>query len=121
MTSFFADTSAWYDLIDGRSPHHERVAVAAVDEVTAREATKKIAVDYEVLAPVSSIEQALLAPADEPIHEGTKGNIHRLAALEFGDVDEGFAVADVVREDVFFYEGSNHLAMEEHSATAIFA
>lgn len=29
MTSFFADTSAWYDLIDGRSPHHERVAVAA--------------------------------------------------------------------------------------------
>ena len=97
------------------------VAVAAVDEVTAREATKKIAVDYEVLAPVSSIEQALLAPADEPIHEGTKGNIHRLAALEFGDVDEGFAVADVVREDVFFYEGSNHLAMEEHSATAIFA
>lgn len=96
-------------------------AVAALDDATAREACKSIVVDYELLEPVSSIEQALEEPADEPIHEGTNANIHRLAALEFGDVDEGFAAADVVREDVLFYEGSNHLAMEEHSATAIFA
>ena len=96
-------------------------AVAALDEATAREACKAIRVDYEPLEPVTSIEEALQDPVGEPIHAGTKANIHRLAALEFGDVEEGFAAADVVREDVLLYEGSNHLAMEEHSATAIFA
>ena len=97
-------------------------AVAARDEPTARAACKLIEVDYEVLATVGSIEEALEAPVDEPIHGDAEiGNIHRFVALEFGDVDEGFALADHVREDVLFYEGSNHLAMEEHSATAVFA
>ena len=97
-------------------------AVAARDEATAREACKKIHVDYELLEPVTSIDQALEVPMDEPIHAASKdSNIHRLAALEFGDVEEGFAASDHVREDVFFYEGSTHLAMEEHSATATFA
>ena len=96
-------------------------AVAALDEETAQAACKLIGVDYEPLKPVMTIEAALGAPADEPIQEEAElGNIHRLAALEFGDVDEGFAAADLVREDVFFYAGNTHLAMEEHSATAVF-
>jgi 4-hydroxybenzoyl-CoA reductase subunit alpha len=97
-------------------------AVAAIDEATARGACKLIEVDYQPLARVDSIEAALEVPSDEPIHaDAESANIHRMAALEFGDVDAGFALADVVREDVFFYEGSNHLAMEEHSATAVFS
>ncbi len=97
-------------------------AVAALDEETARAACRLIRVAYEPLAAVTSIEQALEEPADEPIHdEAEAGNIHRMAALEFGDVEEGFAAADLVREDVFFYEGSTHLSLEEHSATATFA
>jgi len=97
-------------------------AVAALDEETARAACRLIRVTYEPLAAVTSIEEALEEPADEPIHDQAEaGNIHRMAALEFGDVEEGFAAADLVREDVFFYEGSTHLALEEHSATATFA
>jgi 4-hydroxybenzoyl-CoA reductase subunit alpha len=95
-------------------------AVAAVDEETALAACRAIRVEYQPLEVIESIEQALLAPTDEPIHEdyAGPGNIHRLAALEFGDVDEGFATADHLREDVFFFEGNTHLAMEQHSSTA---
>jgi 4-hydroxybenzoyl-CoA reductase subunit alpha len=96
-------------------------AVAAVDEETALAACRAIVVVYEPLETIESIEQALLLPADEPIHDyGGPANIHRLAALEFGDVDEGFVRSDHVREDVFFFEGNTHLAMEEHSATATY-
>ena len=59
---------------------------------------------------------------DEPrIHEyGDGGNIHKKVSLEFGDVEEGFAEADLVREDIFFYEGNTHLPMEQHAAVAHF-
>ncbi len=45
-------------------------------------------------------------------------DIHKLIALEFGDVEAGFAQADGVREDVFFYQGSTHLPIEQHAALA---
>jgi 4-hydroxybenzoyl-CoA reductase alpha subunit len=45
-------------------------------------------------------------------------DIHKLVALEFGDVDAGFAEADHVREDLLFYGGSTHLPMEQHAALA---
>ena len=114
---------------DERALEHEKVryvgdpvaAVAAVDEETALAACRAILVEYEPLEVIESIEQALLQSADEPIHDyAGPGNIHRLAALEFGDVDDGFARADHIREDVFFYEGNTHLAMEEHSSTATY-
>jgi CO/xanthine dehydrogenase Mo-binding subunit len=35
-------------------------------------------------------------------------------------MDEGFAEADLVREDTFFYEGNTHLPMEQHAAVAHF-
>src|SRR5690606_41703721 len=54
------------------------------------------------------------------IHDyGDGPNIHKRVALQFGDVEEGFAEADYVREDVFFYQGNNHLAMEQHSAIGV--
>ncbi|HUY60991.1 MAG TPA: molybdopterin cofactor-binding domain-containing protein [Candidatus Dormibacteraeota bacterium] len=94
-------------------------AVAAVDEETAQAALDHIVVEYEVLGPVMSIEAALRAPVDEAIHDyGGPANIHKLVGLEFGDVDQGFARADVVREDLFFYEGNTHLPIEQHAATA---
>src|SRR2546423_7523897 len=95
-------------------------AVAAVDEDTAFDAMNLIAVEYEPLATVSSIEEAI--ETDEPrIHTyGDHGNIHKLVHLEFGDTDEGFRQADLIREDVFFYEGNTHLPMEQHAAVAHF-
>ena len=40
-------------------------------------------------------------------------------SLEFGDVEFGFEIADHIREDVFFYQGSNHAALETHGAVAL--
>ncbi|MGH9901784.1 MAG: xanthine dehydrogenase family protein molybdopterin-binding subunit, partial [Pyrinomonadaceae bacterium] len=93
-------------------------AVAAVDEDTAFEAMNLIEVEYERLNTISSIEEAVMI--DEPrIQEyGDGGNVHKKVHLEFGDLDEGFAAADLIREDIFFYEGNTHLPMEQHSAVA---
>jgi 4-hydroxybenzoyl-CoA reductase subunit alpha len=93
-------------------------AVAAVDEETAERATELIEVDYEPLRPLMSIEEALAHP-EVRIHEyGDGPNVHKAVSLQFGDVEEAFRRADLVREDVFFFEGSTHLPMEQHSAVA---
>ncbi len=93
-------------------------AVAAVDEETAAAACDLIAVEYEALPAIASIEEALARP--EPrIHDyGDHGNVHKQVALEFGDVDAAMQMADLVREDVFFYEGSTHLPLEQHAVLA---
>ncbi len=93
-------------------------AVAAVDEETAEAAARMIGVEYEPLDSLMSIEAALRA-GTQRIHEyGDGHNIHKLVSLEFGDVEEGFREADLVREDVFFFEGNTHLPMEQHAAVA---
>lgn len=94
-------------------------AIAAIDEDTAFDAMDLIEVEYEPLKSIASIDDALTT--DEPrIHEyGEGGNVHKKVSLEFGDVEEGFAEADLVREDVFFYEGNTHLPLEQHAAVAL--
>jgi 4-hydroxybenzoyl-CoA reductase alpha subunit len=91
-------------------------AVAAVDEATAFDAMNAIEVEYEKLKPILSIKDALNNP--EPrIHDyGDEGNIHKKVALEFGDMDAGFAEADEIFEDILFFEGNTHLAMEQHAS-----
>ncbi|HWZ28704.1 MAG TPA: molybdopterin cofactor-binding domain-containing protein [Gemmatimonadales bacterium] len=93
-------------------------AVAATTEETATAALDLIDVKYELLPSISSPEDALAMP--EPrIHDyGDSGNLHKLINLEFGDVEEGFAEAAHVREDLFFFEGNTHLPMEQHAALA---
>ena len=95
-------------------------AVAAIDEDVAFDAMNLIEVEYEPLETVSSIDEAVLI--DEPrIHDyGDSGNVHKKVSLEFGNVDDGFAEADLVREDTFFYEGNTHLPLEQHAAVAHF-
>jgi len=93
-------------------------AVCAVDEDTADEALELIDVVYEVLPPVFSIEDAL-AHEEWRVHEETRrGNIMKEVHLTFGDVEGGFAEADLVREDTFFFEGTTHAPMEEHACVA---
>lgn len=106
------------------APDHVRyvgdpvAAVIARDEQTATEALELIDVKYRPLKTISSPEEALKNP--EPrIHDyGEQGNIHRLQAFEFGDVDEALAKADHVFEDLFFYEGNTHLPIEQHASVA---
>ncbi len=94
--------------------------VAAVDEATAERASELIHVDYEPLAPILSIEDAIDADADS-IHAWTRRpNAHKTIALEFGDIEAAFTRAELIREDTFFYEGSNHVALEQHAVVAQF-
>ncbi len=93
-------------------------AVAAVDEETAERATELIEVEYEPLRALMSIEDSLAHP-EVRIHEyGDGPNVHKKVSLQFGDVEAAFAAADLVREDVFYFEGNTHLPMEQHAALA---
>ena len=95
------------------------VAVAALDEDRADAAARAVVVDYEPLATISSVEEALKTP--EPrIHEyGARGNLHKVVSLEFGELEQGFADADVVLEDHVYYEGNTHLPIEQHASVAV--
>ena len=93
-------------------------AVAATTEEAAAQALDLIAVEYEVLRAFPDALDAVEHP-EPAIHDyADAGNIHKLIDLEFGDVDSGIAQADFVREDLFFFEGSTHLPMEQHAAVA---
>jgi 4-hydroxybenzoyl-CoA reductase alpha subunit len=96
-------------------------AVAATTEEAATAAVDLITVAYEPLRPIADAEDAVTHP--EPrIHDyGDAGNLHKLISLEFGDVEAGFAEADIVREDLFFFEGNTHLPMEQHAAAAVWS
>ena len=95
-------------------------AVAAADEWAAEEACNLIEVIYEPLQPIMSIEEAI-DPQSEKIHDWTRdANIHKDVVLEFGDIEEGFAEADYVREDEFWFEGNTHVPMENHAVLANF-
>jgi 4-hydroxybenzoyl-CoA reductase alpha subunit len=92
--------------------------VVARDEITASEALDLIDVSYDPLRTIASPEESLTV--NEPrIHDyGHAGNIHKAVSLSFGDVDHGFADADRIFEDTFFYQGSTHLPIEQHAAVA---
>ncbi|HEX9287853.1 MAG TPA: molybdopterin cofactor-binding domain-containing protein [Thermoanaerobaculia bacterium] len=95
-------------------------AVAAIDEDAAFDALDAFEVEYEPLAPFGSIDDAI-ARAEPRIHDyGDGGNFHKLVSMEFGDTAKGFARADRVYDDLFFYEGSTHLPLEQHAAVADF-
>jgi 4-hydroxybenzoyl-CoA reductase subunit alpha len=93
-------------------------AVAALDPDILDEALKLVQVEYEVLPPLMSIDEALAHPENKINDEARIGNIHKAVSYEFGEVEAGFAAADYVREDWFYYEGNNHAPMEEHACVA---
>ncbi|MCP3911617.1 MAG: molybdopterin-dependent oxidoreductase [Actinomycetia bacterium] len=94
-------------------------AVAATDPDIAQRAIELIEVEYESLPVVTTVEEAIDV-VDEPIHgDGPRNNRHREISLDFGDVDGGFEGADHIREDVLFYQGNNHAALEPHGAVAL--
>ncbi|HSB19379.1 MAG TPA: molybdopterin cofactor-binding domain-containing protein [Anaeromyxobacteraceae bacterium] len=93
-------------------------AVVAQDELLAEEAARLVSVRYEPLATIASPEEALAHP--EPrIHDyGDGGNVHKAVGFDFGDVPAALAGSDRVFEDLFFYQGNTHLALEQHATLA---
>ena len=92
--------------------------VAALDEDAAFEALSLIDVVYEDLEPIFTIEEAL-EREDVKIHDTSKrANVFKEVHLSFGDLDAGFAAADHVRDDWFFFEGNTHAPIESHACVA---
>ena len=96
-------------------------AVAAIDEDAAFEALSLIDVAYEPLPTILTIDEALTRE-DVRIHEESRNraNVFKEVHLEFGDVEQGFADAEHIRDDWFFFEGNTHAPIEQHSAVASF-
>ena len=94
-------------------------AVAAVSEDMAHAAALAIKVEYEILPTISSVAEALATPEPQIHDYADDGNIHKKVSLKFGEVEAGFDEADLIMEDNFFYEGNNHLALEQHSSIAV--
>src|SRR5579859_4159038 len=94
------------------------VAVAALDPDLLDQAIELIEVEYEVLPALMSIDEALAHPEVKINDEARIGNIHKAVSYEFGEVDAGFAAADYVREDWFYFEGNNHAPIEAHACVA---
>ncbi|MFQ5547721.1 MAG: xanthine dehydrogenase family protein molybdopterin-binding subunit [Woeseia sp.] len=94
-------------------------AIAATSEDVAHEAALAVRVDYEMLPTIASVEEALATPEPQIHPYADDGNIHKKISLKFGDIDRGFEAADRILEDNIYYEGSNHLALEQHSTVAI--
>jgi CO/xanthine dehydrogenase Mo-binding subunit len=100
---------------------HPVAAVAAVSEEVAAEACKLIEVDYEVLPHAIEIEDAI--KPDAPIlhdwvrHEGKPSNIAGTMVLKAGDIEKGFAEADVVVERTFTTRPVHQGYIEPHACT----
>jgi 4-hydroxybenzoyl-CoA reductase subunit alpha len=93
-------------------------AIAAVSEDIAHAAALAVKVEYELLPTISSVEEALSTPEPQIHAYADDGNMHKKVSLKFGDLEGGMQEADLILEDNFFYEGNNHLALEQHSSIA---
>jgi CO/xanthine dehydrogenase Mo-binding subunit len=92
-------------------------AVAALDRETAEEALGKIHVEYEELASVIEVDEAM-ADGAPLVHEFAERNICFQTELVKGNVEQGFAEADEIFEDSFEFPMIYHYSMEPHTAIA---
>ncbi|MFJ5098747.1 molybdopterin-dependent oxidoreductase [Streptomyces sp. NPDC088557] len=107
----------------------QRVAAVVADsEGAAEEGCRRIEVTYEELPYVTDPEEAMRPGA--PALHGDKGPEARIARAganvagevhgEIGDVERGFAEADVVVEDTFRTQRVQHASLETHGCVAYF-
>lgn len=114
--AFTADETA---LADGvvRYVGEGVAAVIAVDEDTARAATALVDVEYDPLPVVTDPEAAMAAGAPQ-LHDGVERNVVAHNRVIGGDVERGFAEADVVYEDRFTTSRQCHVCLEPHAVLA---
>jgi len=98
-----------------RHEGEEVAAVAAETPYQAWDAVKGIKVKYEIL-PFIVDEEKALQPEAPPVHQG--GNLSEEAHYERGNVERGFAEADVVLEESYRTESELHTPMELHGCVA---
>jgi CO/xanthine dehydrogenase Mo-binding subunit len=121
LDNCMARTKVFYD-------GHAVAAVAAVDAETAEAALALIKVEYEVLPHVTDVDEAM-KPTAPLLHANcfTKGvdpkpttssNVASRSQFGHGDVEAGFAEADIVLERSFKTEQSHQGYIEPHACVA---
>ncbi|MDA9298131.1 molybdopterin-dependent oxidoreductase [Pseudomonadales bacterium] len=108
----------------GRALYHGHAvaAVAAIDEQTAKQALKLIKVTYKLLPHVTDVDEAMLPDApiiqDFVLQDGKPSNIAGISTFGHGDVDAGFAEADVIVEKSYKTEQTHQGYIEPHACLA---
>ncbi|MTH99030.1 xanthine dehydrogenase family protein molybdopterin-binding subunit [Roseibium sp. RKSG952] len=105
---------------------HAVAAIAATSALAARDALKLIEVEYEVLPHVTDVDKAMEHDApviregasDYSVPEGMHPNVVRYHESGHGDVEAGFAEADLVIEDSFVTEATHQGYIEPHACLA---
>jgi 4-hydroxybenzoyl-CoA reductase subunit alpha len=94
-------------------------AVAAMDPETAERALGLIDLQLEK-RPAYYTSDAARAPGAALLHDNKADNVEREVHHQFGDVNQGFAEADLVREETFSCAEINHAQIEPHASLAEF-
>ena len=102
---------------------HAVAAVAATSALIAQDAVRLIEVDYEILPHVIDVDDAIRpdAPAIRPgsadasVPEGMPPNVVRYMEFGRGDVEAGFAQADLVMERTYRTEATHQGYIEPHA------
>ncbi|CAI8036726.1 4-hydroxybenzoyl-CoA reductase subunit alpha, partial [Geodia barretti] len=95
----------------------EVAAVAALDDDAAFRALSLIRVEYETL-PFYTDADSALAPDAVEIHPGGNLALNPPLSIGRGDVDQGFAEADLVREETYNIACHSATPMEPRAAMA---
>ena len=108
---------------------HAIAAVAATDVHTAQEAIDLIDIEYEVLQPVLTVKEAMKPDAPLLLENqttqslgedtGAKSNVWTHFRHELGDVEKGFADADLIIEREFDTATVHQGYIEPQNATAL--
>ncbi|MBP7571825.1 MAG: xanthine dehydrogenase family protein molybdopterin-binding subunit [Acidobacteria bacterium] len=114
-----ADKGAQSRLFD---PHcrfagEEVAAVAAENPYQAADAARQVVVEYEERDSVVDMDEALKDGAPR-VHEGAPNLVREPSKYERGDVEKGFAEADLVVEETYRTSVEIHAPMETHGSVA---
>ena len=102
---------------------HAVAAVAATSKLLAQDAARLVEVEYEVLPHVIDVDAAMQpdAPviragtADHSVPEGMHPNVVKYIEFGHGDMDAGFAEADLVRAQSYKTEATHQGYIEPHA------
>jgi len=110
-----------YPLARGRVRYRGEpvAAVAAIDAETAERALDLIELEVKEL-PAYYTSDAARAPGAVLLHDNKPGNVEREVHHQFGDIAQGLAAADLVREELFSCAEINHAQIEPHASLAEF-
>lgn len=105
---------------------HAIAAVAAIDADTAKKALKAIKVDYKILPHVTDVDEAMKdgAPIVQPWVRTAGGdankatNVSQVSQFGHGNIEEGFAEADVIIERSYKTEQTHQGYIEPHACLA---